>query len=159
MDVTTKSGTSWQFVEAGCQWRNGLVERQVQSLKKTLTKSVEFSSNLNFAELDSLFSSVANIVNSRPLAVESFGQDNLRCITPNDLLLGRTRAKSLSAGMYANSDDLPVRLQFLEDLETLWWEQWLREVFPSLLPFRKWKAEFRNLQVGDIVLVMYIVRV
>ena len=56
---------------------------------------------------------------------------------------------------HGDNDNIPLRLQFIEDLETLWWQQWLKEVFPSLLPYRRWKTEFRNIQVGDVVLVQY----
>ena len=41
----------------------------------------------NFAELDTLFSSVANIVNQRPIAVKSLTEEDAHTITPNDLLL------------------------------------------------------------------------
>ena len=37
IDSAAKSGTRWVFVESGCQWRNGLVERQVALLKKTMS--------------------------------------------------------------------------------------------------------------------------
>jgi len=158
-DLTARSGTEWKFVEAGCQWRNGLVERQVASLKKTLRNSLEPAQHLNFAELDSLFSSAAYLVNQRPLSVETFGQDDLRCITPNDLLLGRNKVPVKCGDVYGENDNIPLRLQFLEDLEKLWWQQWIRDVFPSLLPYRRWKTEFRNLKVGDIVLVQYASRI
>ena len=45
----------------------------------------------NFAELDTLFSSVANIVNQRPIAVKSFTEEDAHTITPNDLLLQRIK--------------------------------------------------------------------
>ena len=43
----------------------------------------------------------------------------------------------------------------IKELEELWWSQWMRQVFPSLVPFRKWKVEHRNPCVGDVVLVQY----
>ena len=43
----------------------------------------------------------------------------------------------------------------IKKLEELWWSQWMRQVFPSLVPFRKWKSEHRNPCVGDVVLVQY----
>ena len=41
------------------------------------------------------------------------------------------------------------------EVEDLWWKQWYVQVFPSLVPFKKWRKEERNIRVGDIVLVMY----
>ena len=87
VDTTAKSGTAWVFVESGCQWRNGLVERQVALIKRTMSSVLQTHSNLNYAELDTLFASAANTINQRPLAVRTFSQDDYRSITPNDLLL------------------------------------------------------------------------
>jgi hypothetical protein len=43
----------------------------------------------------------------------------------------------------------------IEEMENLWWEQWRKQVFPSLIPYKKWKVEHRNPRIGDIVLVHY----
>ena len=77
-----KSGTKWQLVEAGSQWRNGIVERQVGCLKHSLLNALQSSVALNFAELETLFSSVANLVNQCPLGVRNFTQEDFHSITP-----------------------------------------------------------------------------
>ena len=33
------------------------------------------------------------------------------------------------------------------------WKRWNRDVFPSLVPRKRWRVERRNLQVGDVVTV------
>ena len=43
----------------------------------------------------------------------------------------------------------------MQELEQTWWDQWHVQVFPHLVPFRKWKQEFRSIKVGDIVHVLY----
>ena len=48
-----------------------------------------------------------------------------------------------------------LRLQFIEDLENLWWQQWIENVFPSLVPYNKWKVQHHSLKIGDIVLLKY----
>ena len=37
----------------------------------------------------------------------------------------------------------------------LWWKQWIAQVLPFLVPYKKWKTEHRNVQKRDIVLVLY----
>ena len=120
LDLTARAGTTWKFVEAGCQWRNGLVERQVAALKRTLKVTLDMSPNLNIAEINTLFSTAAFLVNQRPLGVASQGQEDPRSITPNDLLLGRNKVPVKPGNQFGDSDDIPVRLQFMEDLSTLW---------------------------------------
>ena len=40
-------------------------------------------------------------------------------------------------------------------METAWWSQFNSQVLPTLVPFTKWKKQFPNREVGDIVLVHY----
>ena len=85
-----RNGTQFKCVEAGCQWRNGLAEAAVKLLKSTLDLTIASQTNLNYAELDTLFSRVADIVNCRPVAARSFTEEDFHAISPNDLLLQRT---------------------------------------------------------------------
>ena len=72
---------------------------------------------MNIMELDTLFASVANLVNQRPLGIRSRGEDDLRSITPNDLLLGRSRQVLKNMGQFGDSDDLEKRVKLVKDLE------------------------------------------
>ena len=101
-----------------------------------------------------MFSSVANIVNSRPIAARSFTQDDFYAITPNDLLLQRTR-NTVPGANYAAEESFTRRQEVLEELEQAWWQQWHVQVFPHLVPFNRWKTEHRAVQLNDIVHVLY----
>jgi hypothetical protein len=67
-------------------------------------------STLNFAELDTMFSSVTNIVNQRPIAVKSFTEEDGHAITPNDLLRQR-----IMPGGQRIADICPVEEQVISD--------------------------------------------
>ncbi|MCP3680184.1 MAG: hypothetical protein GY782_08035 [Gammaproteobacteria bacterium] len=142
-------------MEAGSQWRNGLVERQVGVLKKSLASVLDQHSDLTYPELEALFDSAANLVNQRPLSVRVFTQEDFRSITPNDLLLGRNRLPLGSNSAFGDNDNLPRRMEVIKKMEESWWSLWIKQVFPSLIPYRKWKTEHRNPKVGDVVLVHY----
>ena len=78
----------------GAQFRNGLAERRVASLKSTLNHLlantiVSEKPTLHYAELQTLLSRAANIVNDRPIGVRSLTEDELVPLTVNQLLLGR----------------------------------------------------------------------
>ena len=45
------------------------------------------------------------------------------------------------------------------ELERTWWDQWIKQALPSLVPYKRWKHEHRSPQVKDIVLVHYDKRV
>ena len=149
-----RNGTEWKVVQPGCQWRNGLAEAAVKLVKSTLYLTLASQKALNYAELDTLFSSVSNIVNQRPIGVKHFTEEDYVAITPNDLLLGRSR-NTIPGIQYLKDETLTKRQEFMMEVEDLWWKQWYVQVFPSLVPFKKWRKEERNIQIGDIVLVMY----
>ena len=141
-------------MEPGYQWRNGLAESAVKLVKSTLGLVLASQSTLNYAELDTLFARVADIVNNRPKAVRSFTQEDAHAITPNDLLLGRTRNR-VPGPRYENNDSLTRRQEVINEMEQTWWQMWIVQALPQLVPYRRWKTDHRSLQVGDIVLVLY----
>jgi len=154
VDGAAKSGTEWKCVEPGCQWRNGLAESAVKLVKSTLALTLASQSTLNYAELDTLFSSVANIVNQRPIAVRSFTEEDCHAITPNDLLLQRTK-NTIPGVVYGTDDSITKRQEVLRELEQAWWDMWIVQALPHLVPYKKWKQEHRAMQVDDVVLVLY----
>ena len=145
-----RNGTEWTCVEPGCQWRNGLAEAAVKLVKSTLSLTLESQTTLTYAELDTLFSSVADTVNQRPIAVKSYTDEDLHAITPNDLLLGRTR-NLVPGAVYSAEDSITKRQDVMREIETLWWNQWICQALPHLVPYRRWKFEDRNIKVDDIV--------
>ena len=149
-----KNGTKWKVVEPGCQWRNGLAESAVKLVKSTLALTLASQRTLNFTELDTLFSSVANVVNQRPIAVQNFTEDDYHAICPNDLLLQRSK-NTVPGVQYTEEDSLTRRQQVLKEIEDTWWRQWIVQALPHLVPFKKWRQEHRSVRKGDIVLVLY----
>ena len=123
-------------------------------IKTTLDTTLASQTTLTFAEMDTLFCSVADTVNQRPIAVKSFTDDDIHAITPNDLLLGRSR-NTVPGATFSSGESVTRRQETMQEIEQLWWSQWLTQALPHLVPFRKWKVEHRNLQPGDVVMVLY----
>ena len=57
-----------------------MAEATVKLVKNTLELVLESQTILNYAELDTVFSSVANIVKMRQIAVRSFTDEDLHSI-------------------------------------------------------------------------------
>lgn len=45
------------------------------------------------------------------------------------------------------------RVEFVQKIVDTFWKHWQRDVFPALVPRRKWNADRRNVCVDDIVVV------
>ena len=148
-----KQGTTWIFIPPGTQWRNR-AEAAVKVMKRTMDLTLNSQDKLNFAELETLLMSIANIMNERPLAVRTYDENNFQPLTVNQLLLGRTTT-NISTADYRQDGSSLERLEFCEELETTWWRQFHAQVLPMLVPLSKWKQEYPNRKVGDIVLVHY----
>ena len=157
--VRNNCTTDWEFVPIGSQHRNGLSEAQVKVLKRSLHLAISPGTVLQYSELVTLLAKITFSVNSRPLGLSTTSQDSqqsdfLSPVTPNQLLLGRTDdcAPPLD---YDASDSLTARLAYVSGVYKVWWKSWYQQVLPTLIPYKRWRQEQRNIEVGDIVMVYY----
>ena len=154
--VASNRTTNWIFTEIGCQWRNGLSESMVKATKKCLKTAVPNDNELTYSELVTLLAEISYTINCRPIGV--FGgndqSDEIQPLTPNQLLLGRSSFDS-KAPVYDLSTSLPKRVVYIKSLLDKWWTMWYQQVFPHLIPCKKWRTKGRNLEVGDVCLLYY----
>ena len=109
---------------------------------------------LNDEGLIALFCEVEGILNGRPITELSNDVNDLKALTPNDLLLLRP-GECFPPGTFSKTDNYSKRrwrqIQYLADI---FWTRWLREYLPLLQKRQKWIDSKENVKVGDIVLVM-----
>ena len=156
--ATASHGVEWHHCPVQSQWRDGRSEAAVKSLKRSL-RHLNPGNDLTYAELSCLLARAANQVNERPLGIRhhQMGSPDVCVITPNLLLQGsRTcAAQTHSEDFDTYMSRLTLRLGYIEQCYQDWWNLWLTSVWPSLVPFRRWKVEHRNVTVGDIVMVRH----
>ena len=70
------------------------------------------------------------------------------------LLIGPSNL-DVKAPEYDVDTALPKRTAYVKNLHSKWWESWFKQVFPNLIPCKKWKKEVRNVQVGNICHLYY----
>merc|ERR1711867_144468 len=93
---TVPTGRAWKFVPPGTPWRNGLAERIIQMVKRSLLREVLGGKLLDTLQAQSLLHRVAEVLNSRPLTARSFAADDFAAVTPRDLLLGSSPSDRLA---------------------------------------------------------------
>ncbi len=104
--------------------------------------------------LNTLMCEVEAIVNGRPLTKLSDDPRDLEPLTPNHLLLLRSGSK-LPPGVFTKEDCCSTRRWCqVQYLANMFWRQWIREYLPSLQERQKWNKTRRNLEVGNIVLIL-----
>jgi hypothetical protein len=66
--------------------------------------------------------------------------------------LGRASLQ-VPQGPFQETKNPRKRVEFIQKIVESFWRRWTRDVFPLLLPRRKWNVERRNVQVDDVVIV------
>ena len=150
--------TKWTLVPVGCQWRNQ-TEAMVKIMKKALYHVLPSGYVLTYSEMVTLLARAAFSVNCRPLGLgdtstSSQQDEDLLPLTPNQLLLGRTNAEVPDLE-YSDCSRFDSRLNYIKAVHSEWWRRWIQDILPTLIPCRRWRTRRRNLQVGDIVMLVY----
>ena len=70
------------------------------------------------------------------------------------MLLGRTDDNGPVLD-YNGDDRYTSRLGYVTQVYECWWQKWIRQVLPSLMPVKRWKSKRSNLNVDDVVMMLY----
>ncbi len=140
----------WKFNPPASPHHGGAWERLVKSVKRVFY-AVLGSQKLSDELLRTIFCSVEQILNARPLVPASSDPNDLEALTPNHFLLGRP---SISIPPYmTDQTHFNHRAQFVkaEAYSNAIWERWLKEYVPTLNARSKWQTPGRELQPGELV--------
>ena len=131
---------------------NGLVERKIREVKKSIEKSVS-NQKLSIMQWETFASRAANSINDLPLGIRDYDGDlqSLDIITPNRLKLGRNNNRS-PTGEFKLSDNSSKLIQQNQEIFDSWFELWLVSHVPGLIPNPKRFKSDINLKKGDVVL-------
>ena len=154
--ATAAVDITWKHCPAQSQWRDGISERVVAAMKKTL-EHMHQGGDMTYEELDVLLCKVANVLNDRPLGVRCHNSaEPAACpITPNLLLQGSRTTSARITSPYQGDKSLALRMNYIEETFQEWWVKWLTQVWDHLIPTKKWRTKERNVQPGDIVMVKF----
>ena len=128
----------------------GAWERLIRSVKQVMSGLMN-DRVLTDPQLNTLFTEVENIVNSRPLTHISDDVSDLQALTPNHILFGLHRNWGYVAD--TSHKDITSRKKWrqVQALRTCFWDQWKKQYLPTLTQRRKWNKQIPNLQPGQLV--------
>jgi hypothetical protein len=127
----------WQFITQSCK----------RALKKAIGKQ-----KLAPFELYTYFLEVANLINERPIGCIPNDPDDGSYICPNDILLGRS-SSHVPQGPFRETRNPRHRVEFIQQIVDSFWKCWMRDVFPALVPRKKWNTDNRDVKVNDVVIL------
>ena len=156
-DWTKNKGIRWKFQPPSAPHFGGAHESLVRSTKLALYRALDIEKKglrLPTEEmLRTLLFEVAGLLNSRPLTYSSSDPEDLRPLTPNDLLNRPPISHRPTSGTVTDSALPRERFRYVQKLCNLFWDLWTKQYLPSLISRSKWKNKQRDFRVGDIVLI------
>ena len=149
-EFSAERGMQWKFTTPASPHQNGWAEALVKSCKLALKKAIGAQVLTPF-ELYTCLLEVANLVNQRPIGRIPNDPDDGSYLCPNDILLGRA-SSHVPQGPFRETRNPRLRVEFVQKIVDSFWKRWTRDVFPSLIPRKKWNAEHRNEQEGNSII-------
>ena len=146
-----EKGIHWVFITPAAPHQNGCAEAMVKTCKTALKKAIG-EQVLTPMELYTCLLEAANLVNQRPKGRIPNDPDDGAYICPNDMLLGRATSE-VPQGPFKEMSNPRHRVEFVQKIVESFWKRRHRDVFPTLIPIKKWRSETRNVQVDDIVVL------
>ena len=134
----------------------GTWERQIRTVRNVLAMLLqENGTQLDDESFRTLMKEVQNIVNSRPLTVNTkMSSDAAEPLTPNHLLTMKVKVLMPPPGVFLREDLYSSkRWRRVQHLASEFWNRWRREFLHTLKKRQKWAKPQRNLLPGDIVVM------
>ena len=143
----------WIFNPPSAPHFGGVYETMIKAAKRAIL-AILGNADITDEELLTTFTEVESLLNSRPLTYQTANPEDNVPLTPNHFLHGQV------GGMFAPEMDKEEsynpkkRWRRIQELIRHFWRRWMTEWVPSLSGRKKWFKERKNLQVGDIVLLV-----
>lgn len=152
-DQLSQEGIQWHFNPPASPHFGGAWERLVQSAKKALN-AVAARQRVTDETVLTFLTEVEALLNSRPLTHISSDPQDEEALTPNHFLIGRT-SNNLPMDVVTDRDmSSRKRWKHAQIITNHFWKRWLCEYVPSLTEPQKWQQDIRNLETGDLVIVV-----
>jgi len=133
----------------------GSWERHIRTIRSILSSMLhQHSGRLDTSTLRTFLYEAMAIVNSRPLTPCDLNDPQTEPLTPNHLLMMKTKIVLSPPGHFVK-EDLYARRRWrkVQYLAEEFWRQWKKTYLMSLQSRQKWHKEKRNFKVGDLVLL------
>lgn len=145
--------TKWHFITPGAPHEGGIWEAAVKSMKHHLRR-VMGAQKYSYEGVSTLLASIEACLNSRPLCAMSDDPSDREVLTPAHFLVGGPLKLPLPENAEEPSKSMKRLLSSMQAQTQSFWHQWSRDYLHSLMQRPKWRESQRNLEVGQLALLM-----
>lgn len=151
-DAVLLRGIKWKFNPPAASHMGGAWERLIRSVRTALRETLKERAPRQEV-LQTVLVEAEHLVNSRPLTYVSTDLNDPEALTPNNFLIGTT-SNVQSPGVFTQYDlNWGKQWRRAQALIDSFWNRWLREYLPNLIPKQKWTDQLSALHPGDIVYI------
>ncbi|XP_033212253.1 uncharacterized protein LOC117169853 [Belonocnema kinseyi] len=152
-DSSANRGIKCKFIPPSASHFGGLCESNIKSTK-SLMKKVIGTQNLTYQELSTLAVEIEECMTFRPLLSIAGDPEDLDVLTPGHALVGRTLEQIPRATTSDKELNKVTHWRLVQAMRDQFWKRWSHEYLHTLLQRNKWTLPKRNLQIGDVVLIV-----
>ena len=146
-------GVTWHFNPPLAPHFGGVHETMIKSAKKAI-KAILGKADINDEELTTAIIGAEGLINSRPLTYQSTNPADDVPLTPNHFLHGQVGGQFAPTSCDETDFNLRKRWRRIQELVRHFWSRWMREWLPGLNARQKWFQTQRDVQIGDVMLVI-----
>ncbi|UYV79914.1 hypothetical protein LAZ67_18001034 [Cordylochernes scorpioides] len=140
----------WIFIPPSAPWWGGFWERMVRTIKEMLIKMLGHR-KLKYVQLQTALCEIESIINNRPLTYVSEDDNDLKPLTPNELLQNGPES-SFPEFENLKPEMLHSRYRELGQLKRELKQRFLKEYLGALIQ-KSENIDRRQLKAGDVVLI------
>ena len=153
LQSAANKGVTWHFNPPLAPHFGGVHETMIKSAKKAI-QAILGNADITDEELMTAINGAEALINSRPLTYQSANPADDAPLTPNHFLHGQIGGHFAPSSCDDTDFNLRKRWRRIQELVRHFWSRWLREWLPGLNARRKWFQTHRDVQVGDVMLVI-----
>ena len=146
-------GITWNFNPPFAPHFGGVHEAMIKSAKKAI-KAILGKADINDEELTTAMIGAEALINSRPLTYKSANPADDYPLIPYHFIHGQVGGQFAPTSCDETDFNPKKRWRRIKELVRHFWTGWMREWLPGLNARQKWFQVQRNVQIGDVVLII-----
>ena len=152
-EKTANRNINWKFNPPYSPHHGGVFESMIKSAKRAMYSQIN-ESDITDEELITIITGAEAMLNSRPLTYQSANAKDITPLTPNHFLHGQ-QGGEFAPEHQTEQFTINKRWKYVQKIIGNVWRRWIKEWIPSIGKRNKWTKQYQNIDVGQVVLVLW----
>ena len=151
--TTANKGVEWYWNPPAAPHFGGVFESMIKAAKRAISAILQ-DADVTDEELQTCFTGVESLLNSRPLTTISDDPNDEPVLTPNHFIIGQMGGDIVPDSVDMTEFNPRQQWRRIQELIRRVWQRWLREYLPYIGSRHKWFSKEKNLKEDDVVIVI-----